>query len=168
MTTENEKNKIIEATQDVLKQAGFEGEVKLIDTGFDNNSFPVVSIESDKDLSMLIGRSGQNLSAFEHIVKIIAARRLGRSEDFDRKNFVIDINDYRKARATHVLGLAKSAAQRVISTQRAEALLPMSPYERRLVHTELAGCKEIQTESIGEEPRRRVVIKPLSLGGETL
>lgn len=156
----------MEVTEDILKRIGFEGEIKIIDTGFDNNSFSVVSIESENDLSMLIGRNGQNLSAFEHIVKIIAARKLGDGDDFDKKNFIIDINDYRKARAGYILDSAKTTAQRVISTQKAEALLPMSPYERRLVHTELAGYKEIQTESIGEGPRRRVVIKPLVLGSE--
>lgn len=164
MDKETVKNKIIEVTREILDKAGFVAEARLIDTGFDNNFLPLVAIESEADLSMLIGRNGQNLSAFEHLVRLITHRRLGDSEDFLKNSFMIDVNDYRKARAKHVLDLAKNAAQRVIGTQKAEALLPMSPYERRLVHTELAGYKEIQTESIGEEPRRRVVIKPLLLG----
>lgn len=166
MDSEITKNKIIETAKDVLQKTGFEGEIKIISAGFDNNSFPVLSIESENNLSMLIGRNGQNLNAFEHIVKIIVSKKIGDQDDSIKNNFIVDINDYRKSRAIQVLGIAKNVAQRVINTQQAEALLPMSPYERRLVHTELASYKDIQTESIGEEPRRRVVIKPQPIGSE--
>jgi spoIIIJ-associated protein len=36
----------------------------------------------------------------------------------------------------------------------------MSAYERRIIHLELAGRSDVTTESIGEEPERKVVIKP--------
>ncbi len=157
------KNKIIEITQNVLQKAGFEGKIKLIDNILNHDNFPIISIESENDLSILIGRNGQNLNALEHIVKLITFRQLGNQNDFQNKSFIIDINDYRKSRTKYILDIAQTAAQRVISSQQSEALLPMSPYERRLVHTELASYKEIQTESIGEEPRRRVVIKPIIL-----
>lgn len=111
---------------------------------------------------MLIGRNGQNLNAFEHVIRLIVSKQIGHQDDA-QKSFVIDVNDYRKSRARYILEVAREAAQRVISNQKAEILLPMSSYERRLVHMGLASYKEVQTESIGEEPRRRVVIKPLSL-----
>lgn len=111
---------------------------------------------------MLIGKNGQNLSAFEHLVKLIVNRKISGGEDQKRNVFIVDVNDYRKTKTKYVLDLARSAAQKVINSQRAEALLPMSAYERRLVHTELAAYKELQTESIGEEPHRRIVIKPLA------
>ena len=38
-------------------------------------------------------------------------------------------------------------------------LEPMSAYERMIIHTELAERKDVMTESVGVEPRRRVVIK---------
>lgn len=110
---------------------------------------------------MLIGKNGQNLNAFEHLIKLIINRKAG-GEEQKRNVFVVDINDYRKTKAKYILDLARSAAQKVISSRRAEALLPMSAYERRLVHTELAAYQELQTESIGEEPHRRIVIKPLA------
>jgi spoIIIJ-associated protein len=154
------KNQILDASQDLLKRIGFEAEIKILDDGFNNNALPVVSIESEKDLSMLIGKNGQNLSAFEHLVRLIVFRK-NNSEESKDLNFIVDVNDYRKSRARYILDLARTAANRVIISQRAEALSPMSSYERRLVHTELASNKDIQTESIGEEPRRRIVIKPL-------
>jgi len=40
---------------------------------------------------------------------------------------------------------------------------PMSPYERRIVHMELAKNESVKTESIGDGEDRRVVIKPADL-----
>lgn len=158
------KNQIVATTQAVLDRAGFSGEVKVVDSGLTSSgALPVVAIESEQDLSMLIGKNGQNLNAFEHLLKVIVFRKFKSEDNYEKNNFVVDINDYRKSRSQQVLTLANTVAHRVISTQKAEALAPMTAYERRLVHTELAGYKELQTESIGEEPHRRIVIKPLSL-----
>ena len=74
---------------------------------------------------------------------------------------MVDLNDYRKLRARQVVEKAVEAAHRVRVSKKAEALIPMSSYERRLVHVELASYVDIETESIGEEPKRRIVIKPL-------
>ena len=165
------KNKILETVQDLLAKVGFEGEVKLTEgmtqtatapeTGGEKTSFLVASIESEKDLSMLIGKNGQNLSAFDHIARLLVNRKANLDQQGALVNFIVDINDYRKSRTNYLVDVARNVAKRVIQTQRAEALLPMNAYERRLVHTELASFKEVQTESIGQEPRRRVVVKPL-------
>ncbi|MBI4120067.1 MAG: hypothetical protein HY454_01235 [Parcubacteria group bacterium] len=169
MKSQEQKQQIIEVAKDVLSRVGLEADVKMIDADTNPSdklaaavgALPVISIESDKDLSMLIGRNGQNLNALEHIIRLIAARKLGAGETSKDWNFVLDINNYRKAKSQYIVDIARQTAGRVISSQRAETLLPMSSYERRLVHTELASFTEIQTESIGEEPRRRVVVKPL-------
>lgn len=155
MSWETAKNQITALARDLLERIGFDGEVKVSEAGA--AGLPVLSIESSNDLSMLIGKNGQNLNALEHLLRVMAFRKNQAS-----LGFVLDINDYRRAKSDQLITLARSAAQRVISTQRAEALAPMSAYERRLVHTELAGYQELQTESIGAEPRRRIVIKPFS------
>jgi spoIIIJ-associated protein len=167
---ESIRNEIIKVVQDLLNRVGFEGEVKLNDSvlPIDTKSsvedqkagFVIASIESDKDLSMLIGKNGQNLTAFDHVARLLVSRRLNTEQDKPPVNFIVDINDYRKSRTNYLVDVARNVAKRVIQTQRAEALLPMNAYERRLVHTELALFKELQTESIGQEPRRRIVVKP--------
>jgi spoIIIJ-associated protein len=158
METGDTKNKIIEITKDLLSRVGFDGRVRFIENGPVDGRFATVSIESDGDLSMLIGKGGQNLCALEHLVRLIAARKMPDPEG--NLNFIIDVNDYRRSRANYLVGVAREVAQRVIQTQRAEALAPMNSYERRLIHTELASFKEIRTESIGQEPRRRIIVKP--------
>ncbi|MBI2062650.1 MAG: hypothetical protein HYT61_00145 [Candidatus Yanofskybacteria bacterium] len=170
---EDVKNKIIEIVKDLLDKVGFEGEVKLTEsltesepgmlTEEKRGNFSVVSIESDKDLSILIGKNGQNLSAFDHVVRLLVNRAFAVSTGQPPINFIVDINDYRKSKTNYLIETARNIAKRVVQTQKAEALPPMSSYERRLVHTELAAFKEVQTESIGQEPRRRIVVKPLTL-----
>lgn len=115
----------------------------------------LVSIYAPEETRFLIGRNGQNLQALEHIVRVICAR-----EEFGHYAITLDVNDYRKTRAAHATETARLAVSRVRDTQKPEALAPMSSYERRIVHMELAACSDVATESIGEEPQRRVVIKP--------
>lgn len=174
MKSQEQKQQIIEVAKDILSRVGLEADVRMIDASpgpadkleaKSPGALPVISIESDKDLSMFIGRNGQNLNALEHVIRLIAAKKLGAGATPEERNFVLDINDYRKTKAQYILDIARQAAGRVISTRKAETLLPMSSYERRLVHTELAIFDEIQTESVGEEPRRRVVVKPILVRG---
>lgn len=143
--------------QTVVEALGFETAVEV----FPNEKDPtlkVVSVSSESDLSLLIGKNGQNLKAVEHIAKLITFKKAP-----EQANFILDVNDYRKSRAHFVIQNAAEVANRVRETKKAEALPPMSSYERRLVHIELASHPEVETESIGEEPQRRVVIRPLTL-----
>lgn len=167
--TEEQKNKIAEITRDLLDRAGFSGEIKFSESTGESNSLTMLTIESDQDLGMLIGKNGQNLAALEHLVRVMTVRVMyGNDKQWPPveaaaalPSFVLDINDYRKSKTNYLIEVARNVARRVVETRRAEALLPMTAYERRLVHTELAGYKEVQTESIGQEPRRRIVVKPL-------
>jgi len=158
METDDAKSKIVEIIKDLLGRLGFGGDIRVIENNSAGGRFATISIESNDDLGMLIGKGGQNLYALEHLIRLIAGRKLVNPEG--NLNFMIDINDYRKSKANQLISLAREVAQRVIQTQKAEALSPMNSYERRLIHTELASFKEIRTESVGQEPRRRIVVKP--------
>jgi len=72
----------------------------------------------------------------------------------------IDINDYKKKKTEYLRELAISVADQVALGRRERALLPMSAYERRIIHLELSERKDVVTESTGEEPDRRIVIRP--------
>ena len=120
----------------------------------------VVSIQTLEGARFLIGKNGQNLKAMEHVLRAMLIKPdclsgVGTKEG----TIVLDVNDYRKSRASYLLDVAKQAVARVRNTQKAEALFPMSAYERRIVHMELAAYPDIATESIGFDPNRRVIIK---------
>lgn len=168
MLNQDEREKLIETVKSILEKTGFSGDVRLVDGGIGSGEVTMVAIDSKTDSRMLIGKNGQNLDAFEHLVRLIAFRKIGRDQFANNNNFIIDIDDYRKTHSQSLLENVMRVADRVIATQRAEALSPMNAYERKLVHTELACFKELKTESVGEEPRRRVIIKPISILGEGL
>lgn len=121
----------------------------------------VVSIQTSDNARFLIGKNGQNLKALEHIIRSMLIKPTHPEDDSDKENkIVLDINDYKKSRASYLIDVAKQVVARVRNTQKAEALFPMSAYERRIVHMELAAYPDIATESIGSEPQRRIIIKP--------
>lgn len=76
-------------------------------------------------------------------------------------NIFIDINNYRKERETIISDLAKAAARKASMTKGEVRLPAMNSYERRLIHTILASRPDVATESVGADPERYVVIKPL-------
>ena len=132
----------------------------------------VVSIQTPNNARFLIGKNGQNLKALEHVLRamLIKPDNFSPGEDSNKAGtvsgggaregtIILDVNDYRKSRASYLVDVAKQAVARVRNTQKAEALFPMSAYERRIVHMELAAYPDIATESIGSDPNRRVVIK---------
>ena len=49
-------------------------------------------------------------------------------------------------------------AKKVIRTGRPVTLEPMKAYERKIIHSKLQASNKVTTHSIGEEPRRRLVI----------
>jgi spoIIIJ-associated protein len=120
-----------------------------------NKKTIAVSVHAPDSAKFLIGKNGQNIRAFEHVLRMMFLK-----DNKEIRNIIIDVNDYKKAKTSHLIELAKSIVTRVRSTQKAEALPPMSPYERRIVHMELAAYPDITTESIGSEPQRRIVVKP--------
>ncbi|PIR71473.1 MAG: hypothetical protein COU43_02475 [Candidatus Nealsonbacteria bacterium CG10_big_fil_rev_8_21_14_0_10_37_25] len=72
----------------------------------------------------------------------------------------LDINGYKKKKLDYLKELARSLADEVALTKKEKNLPPMAAYERRIIHLELAGRSDVTTESIGEEPERRVVVRP--------
>ena len=107
--------------------------------------------------NMLIGEHGNNLAALEHIVKKIIKKKYG-----EEYHFTLDINDYRNKRLKDLTQDVKEAAGDVRRYARPVPLRPMTSFERRIVHLLLEEYPDITTESIGQEPDRRVVIKPFA------
>ena len=113
------------------------------------------SVRLRGEANMLIGEYGANLAATEYLLKRIIYQKQG--VDF---KFTLDINDYRMKRLEDLKQDVKTAAKEVRLYRREVPLRPMSSFERRIVHLLLAEYPDITTESIGQEPQRRVVIKP--------
>jgi spoIIIJ-associated protein len=114
----------------------------------------LVEVNGD-DLSILIGPRAETLNALQYIAGLIIGKELGRSIPL-----VVDVEGYRQRRAQQIRQLARRMAEQAIKTGRRQVLEPMPANERRLVHIELRDHPNVTTESIGEEPRRKVTIVP--------
>jgi spoIIIJ-associated protein len=122
----------------------------------DNNRVQPVLIDIEgKDLSFLIGRKAETINALQFVTSLIVGRELGRWVPLQ-----IDVQHYRQRREDELRKLARRIADQVVSTGRKQALEPMPPNERRIVHIELRDNPRVETESVGEDPKRKVTVRP--------
>jgi spoIIIJ-associated protein len=120
----------------------------------DTSKLDVTAAENEKEaLGALIGRKGERLSALQHLVNLMLSRRMGAWT-----RVLVDVEDYRGRRERQLHEIALRAADHVIETGKMLQLEPMPALERRWVHLALRQHPEVATQSIGEEPQRRVVI----------
>jgi len=129
-------------------------QVEIQEKSDSESKVTMISVYTPDNVRFIIGKNGQNLKAFEHLIRAMLLK------NNDGQSIIVDVNDYKKSRASFVVDAAKQAVSRVRNTQKTEVLAPMSAYERRIVHMELASYPDVATESIGDEPQRRIVIKP--------
>ena len=114
----------------------------------------IIEIFSDKN-SILIGKNGKNLEAFQNIIRQIVPQEVN-----NMYKIVLDIENYKDRKINNLERMAKQVAREVKMTKVEAKLEPMNSYERRAIHNILTNNKYVYTESVGEEPNRCVVIKP--------
>jgi spoIIIJ-associated protein len=115
----------------------------------------LVSIDGD-GLGLLVGPKGSTLQAVEELVRAVVQHGLsGRSA-----RLRVDVAGYRERRREALAAFARQVADEVIATNLERALEPMNPPDRKVVHDAVAEIDGVATSSEGEEPRRRVVIRP--------
>jgi spoIIIJ-associated protein len=108
-----------------------------------------------KDLSVLIGRRSETLSAFQYIASLIVGKE---TQQFIQ--LIVDVEGYRDRREKQLIQMAKRMADQVAKTGRRQTLEPMPSSERRVIHIALRDHPDVKTESTGEEPYRKVMILP--------
>jgi spoIIIJ-associated protein len=144
-----------EILETLLGHLGFEGVSVEIREG-ETSRLNVVSDGTDREaLGSLIGRKGERLSALQHLVNLMLSRRTGQWT-----RVLVDVEDYRGRRERQLVDLATRAAERVVGTGKMLQLEPMPALERRWIHIALRDHAGVATQSIGEEPNRRIVVLP--------
>lgn len=110
-------------------------------------------IISGDNVGNLIGYRGDSLYALENLLKVMANKQ---SEN--RVIVRLDIEDYKEKRVKILQELAAKKAKIVEKTGKIVTLEPMKAYERKVIHTFLQDSPKVETRSIGQEPKRRIVI----------
>ena len=107
----------------------------------------------DENIGFLIGYRGETLYAFQNILTAVASKGIE-----NRVRVILDIEGYKAKRVKALEELAEKLEKTVIKTKKSITLEPMQAYERKIIHTKLQNSDLVETRSIGEEPRRKVVI----------
>ena len=125
-----------------------------IDIGVEGSRAMVSVIEVNKgELAELVGEDGEVLDALQELTRLAAARETG-----ERSRLMLDIAGFRAARKAELVEQAKAAIAEAQRTAAPVKLEPMTPFERKVVHDVIAEAGLV-SESEGEEPRRRVVVR---------
>lgn len=117
------------------------------------NNQVLLDITGEK-ISHLIGYKGKTIEYIQSLINSMLQK-----EDEEYAKVFVEVNGYKEQKEEKLKKLANKMASNVIKFRKPIKLEPMSAYERLIIHQELANRDDVTTESIGEEPRRRVVIK---------
>ncbi len=107
------------------------------------------------DISLVIGKDGQTLDAFEYILNRMLAREFP-----EPIPVILDAGGYRAKREEFLMGLAAQKAEKVKTTGKTAFINPMSPADRRIIHIALRNDPDVRARSTGEGLYKRMVITP--------
>lgn len=153
---------IREIVQALLKALTFEASVEVTPEKDQKDTF-FCMIRVTTDQNLLIGQSGVNLAAFQHLVRVMLRKKTGAS-----LGVTVDVNGYFSEKRAILEQEAERAAQEALRDNTSVTLRPMLPYERKMVHTFLSLNTKIMTESIGKGDERRVMVRSKPGEGEPL
>ena len=151
MISQKNLEKIKKITEEFFKKMDFEVEVEV--RPLQEKTLPINLKMAEPKI--LIGEKGKTLTEIQHLLKVMIIKKIQEPIFID-----LDISDYKKKKYQYLRELARSLADEVALSKKERVLSPMSAAERRIIHLELAERKDVTTESIGQEPERKIVIRP--------
>ena len=105
------------------------------------------------DAELLQTEGGELLEALQHLVNQAFGRSLPTGQ-----RIVCDVHGFRATRETELRAMALHAAAQVRATGAVFTFGSMTAQERRVIHVTLAESEDLQTESIGEGPDRKLKV----------
>ena len=107
------------------------------------------------DLGRLVGPDGATLESLQELTRLAVHRETG-----VRSRLMLDIGGHRARRREELTALGTRTAEQVREAGEAVRLDPMTPFERKVVHDAVSAIDGVVSESEGEEPQRRIVVRP--------
>ena len=144
---------------DFFTRAGFPAEIKHISLKSkekeDEAPLLVVNMKTN-EAQMLIGKQGLVLADIQLLLRKLIKKNSGQEIFLN-----LDIDNYKKNKENYLREVAQEAADKVSATGLAKELLLASPFDRRVVHTELADRLDVKVESVGIGEDRKIIITPI-------
>ena len=144
--------------EDLLQNIGFNNfEIEIQENPEERFARFMVKMDSQDDSSgILIGKGGENLWAFELILRNL----LQKMKKDSSWRVSLDVNNYRTIYEEKLREFARKAAYQVALTKKPMELPPMKAKDRRVIHLEISLRSDVATESVGEGKERHIIIKP--------
>ncbi len=148
--------------EEFLRLSKISAEVRVTDTDTSSEDKPNYWLTIDQtkltptQIQILIGSEGTVLDAIQYLANSIV--NLGQDEA-RQAAYTIELDGYRLRRQEELRALAAHAAQKVRETGQEFEMKSLSSAERRQVHTFLKECDDLETQSRGQEPDRRLVVR---------
>lgn len=147
---EKAKENISNFLEVFLKQVSNE----TFDVKISNDEYYITVEIIGENTNLLIGYRGETLNAIQTLLSSIA------NKDVEEKvRVILDISGYKEKRKKVLEELADKISKTVIKTGKKVTLEPMPAYERKIIHSRLQNNKKVITESIGEEPHRKIIVE---------
>ncbi|WP_460629820.1 Jag family protein [Intrasporangium mesophilum] len=137
----------------LLDIADLDGDID-VDVDGDRAAVAIVDSEEGRVPRRLVGADGKVLEALQELTRLAVQAETG-----ERSRLMLDIAGHRAHRRSTLVALAKQAIAEVKESGSKRSLEPMSAFERKVVHDEVAAAGLV-SESEGVEPKRYVVILP--------
>ncbi|MDJ1169823.1 RNA-binding protein [Roseofilum sp. BLCC_M154] len=153
--------------EDLLKKMGLATAVRVeVIEGWSGQETSWLTIDasplSASQIEQLVGTGGESLDAIQYLINAIL--NLGQDRE-EQGSFTLELNGYRHQRQQEVQRMAEMAAYTVRQTAVEFEMKALSSAERREVHQFLQSCEDLETESVGKEPHRRLIVRQRSQEG---
>jgi spoIIIJ-associated protein len=114
-----------------------------------------IDIETEEETGLLIGRHGETIEAIQSILGMMLKKKTG-----DWVRIIVDVGGWREKQEERLRDLATQTAERAKETGEGQPLYNLSPAQRRIIHLTFADDSDIETESVGEDEERYLIIRP--------
>ncbi|MCK4513295.1 Jag N-terminal domain-containing protein [bacterium] len=142
-----------EIVRDLLGRMHFSCQLHITE----EKSTLVFDIETAGADGLLIGKSGNTLSALEYV-----ANRMLQRENMQSKKIVLDVSGYKRRRDDFLKSKALSLAEQVKSARQQVTMEPLGAEDRKIVHAALRDDPAVVTQSIGHGQDKSIVVAPAS------
>jgi spoIIIJ-associated protein len=137
----------------LLDIADLDGDID-VDVDGDRAAIAIVDSDEGRVPRRLVGTDGKVLEALQELTRLAVQAETG-----ERSRLMLDVAGHRAQRRSALVELAQVAITEVRESGTKQALEPMTAFERKVVHDEVAAAGLV-SESEGVDPHRHVVILP--------
>lgn len=156
MSRQDQEQTAHEFLEGVLGAFGMTGDVALATEPADDGAIEMVV--SGEELGLLVGQKGVTLNALQELTRTVVQRK---ADGAKTSRLRVDVAGYRARRTAALQDFSRKIAADVLESGSEKLMEPMGPADRKVVHDTVNDIDGVETGSEGEEPRRRVVIRPV-------